>query len=129
MQTSAHPSVDATPPTPARLFGLAWAELADVLGTTALAILMRRARDRAAGSASTLHGFGIEREGLGYRYRLPPAWSGHDPQAEADLAALVRALIPLLADLTGPIAVRRLAGVAPLRTRGIIEEEPLSQWA
>lgn len=129
MQSSTGASCAMSPPTPASLFGMAWTELADALGTTALAVLVRRARDQAVPESSTLHELGIEREGFGYRYRLPPVWSKHDAAAEADLTALVQALIPLLAELTGPVAIKRLATVEPLLARGIIEEEHLTRWA
>jgi hypothetical protein len=129
MPFSTHPRGVPSAPTPALLFGLAWTELADALGTTALAVLIRRARDRAVTDTSTLREFGVERNGFGYRYRLPAAWSNHDAAAEADLTALVQALIPLLAEFTGPVAIKRLAMVEPLWTRGIIQEEHLSRWA
>jgi hypothetical protein len=129
MQSSTHPPVAMPPPTPALLFGLAWTELAAALGTTALAVLMRRALDRAVAETPTLHGFGIEREGLGYRYRLPSTWSEHDAAAEADLTALVRALIPFLAEFTGSVVVQRLTAIEPLWTQGIVHEEHLSGLA
>jgi hypothetical protein len=129
MPPSTHPPGETSSPTPAFLFGLAWTELAAALGTTALAVLVRRARDRAVPDCSTLHEFGIERDGFGYRYRLPAAWSSHDPEAAADLTTLVQALVPLLAELTGPVAIRRLAAVEPLWTMRIIGEEHLARWS
>ena len=117
----------------AALFTLLWEELADVLGTAATAVLVRRAARRAAFRSPELAELAISRENLEYRFTLPRAWTERADAANAAAAAdahalreLVGELRPLLVELTGPVVVRRLAQIPELRERGIIpsDQEP-----
>src|ERR1043165_4027597 len=62
-------------PSSSDLFGLLWAALADVLGTAAAAVLLRRAGQRAVLRAPELVELSVTREAFEYRYTLPAAWS------------------------------------------------------
>jgi hypothetical protein len=97
--------------TTAMLFERLWSTLADVLGTPAAAVLLRRAIKRAVVSAPELGGLAIHREELGYGYTLPVAWEVDGPEPAASLRALVVELCPLLVELTGLVVVRRLARI------------------
>ena len=111
--------------TPAACFDLLWTALADIMGTAATATLLRRAAKYATPHTPALQALRITRQDLTYAYCLPPAWQHPaDPQAWAALHALVRALRPLLIELTGAVVVRRLAQLAPLRAAGLSLEEP-----
>jgi len=128
MDGSSDPPVSGEIATAAMLFDLARVELVDVLGTTPLAVLLRRAQGRAIAVQPGLSGFVVEREGYGYRYHLPSTWSEAGAGAEAEFAALVRALVPLLAELAGTVGVLRLVAVAPLWANGILREEDMVRW-
>jgi hypothetical protein len=118
----------------AALFKLLWEGLADVLGTAATAVLVRRAARRAAARNPELAELAISREKLEYRFTLPRAWTERADAAAAIATAdalalreLVGELRPLLVELTGPVVVRRLAQIPELRARGIVpadEGEP-----
>jgi hypothetical protein len=113
------PSPTASP-SPAVLFTLLWDALVDLLGTAATAALLRRAAQHANRDNPGLADVYVVREGLDYRYSLPGAW--HVPTDAADRAfrQLVAALMPVLAELTGPVAARHLARVRELREGGIV---------
>jgi hypothetical protein len=104
----------------AALFTLLWDALADLLGTAATATLLRRAAGRAAPRDPELTEVAIVRENLEYRYTLPPAWDDWTGGTQRALEHLVEELLPLLVELTGPIAVNHLAQIPALRERGII---------
>src|SRR5437899_10472845 len=55
----------------AALFKLIWDSVADVLGTTAAATLLRRAEQRAVPRSPELGEFAILRTAAGYTYTLP----------------------------------------------------------
>lgn len=102
----------------AELFDLLWGSLADVLGTAAT--LLRRALKAAASKTSWSESVTVARKGLDYEYRLPETWK--QPGNEEALSALrivAAELRVLLVELTGPVVVRRLGRLAPLRERGI----------
>ena len=102
------------------LFDLLWETMADVLGTAATATLVRRALKQAALRHPDLSGLVIERNGFGYEYRVPETWlEGRGGETFHGLQALVQDLQPLLEEMTGPVVVRRLARVEPLRQVGI----------
>jgi hypothetical protein len=103
----------------AALFVLLWNGLADLLGTAATATLLRRAAKRAAAREPALAELTIVRESLEYRYTLPSTWKD-GRGAEGPMRALVRELLPLLVELTGPIVVRHLAQIPELREGGIV---------
>ena len=104
----------------AELFDLLWESLADVVGTAATATLLRRAIKRAASQTPWPEPITVARNGLDYEYRLPETWK--QPGNEEGIGALrvvAAELRVLLVDLTGPVVVRRLARLAPLRKVGI----------
>lgn len=111
-------------PGAASLFELIWESMADVLGTAATATLLRRALKRAAPRHAELSGIVIGRNHFNYEYQVPETWrqnSGGD--AMCALRELARDLQPLLVEMTGPVVVRRLARVGPLRDLGIVAGE------
>jgi hypothetical protein len=105
---------------PAALFALVWNSLADLLGTAATATLLRRAAKRAVTREPALAELVIARESLEYRYTLPSSWKDGVGALEGPLRSLVGELLPLLVELTGPIAVRHLAQIPELRERGLV---------
>jgi hypothetical protein len=107
-------------PSAAALFTVLWEALADLLGNAAAAALLRRAARRATPDSPELGELAILREGMEYRYALPPAWHDKTTGTYRALQNLVGELMPILADLTGPVAVRHLARVREVRERGII---------
>ena len=111
----------------AELFDLLWESLADVLGTAATATLLRREIKQAASRTSWSEPVIVARNGLDYEYRVPDTWKQPGNDDAVDALRLVAAdLRVLLVELTGPVVVRRLARLAPLRELGIDfpKEEP-----
>jgi hypothetical protein len=104
----------------ADLFDLLWESLADVLGTAAAALLLRRAIQQAALRAPRPERVVIARQGLEYGYRVPETWkqAGNDEAVDA-LRVVAAALRVLLVELTGPVVVDRLGRLEPLRKWGI----------
>lgn len=104
----------------AELFDLLWESLADVLGTAATAILVRRAMKQAASLTSWSEPVIVARDGLDYKYRLPETWTkpGNE-EALGGLRVVAAELRVLLVELTGPVVLRRLGRLAPFRERGI----------
>jgi hypothetical protein len=103
--------------TTASLFDLVWAELVNVLGTPAVAVLIRRAAKRATLRRPDLDFKGLEvlHEALAFRYVLPPSWRKDGPGArEAFRHLVVAELRPLLEALTGPVVIGRLARIPDL---------------
>lgn len=118
----------AAPP-PAALFARLWDTSAAVIGLSATAVLVRRATGRAVGLSPGLAGIAVERLGLGYRYRLPPSWSDPGDRAGAEaLRALLEELGPLLAEMTGPVVLRRLAAEPALRAAGLATDDDVARW-
>ena len=113
-----HSDQDAT--SAAQLFDLLWESLADVLGTAATAILVRRAIKQAASKTSRAEPVIVARDGLDYKYDLPETWKqpGNE-EALGALRVLAAELRVLLVDLTGPVVLRRLGRLALFRERGI----------
>ncbi len=104
----------------AELFDLLWESLADVLGTAASATLLRRAIKQAVSRTSWSEPVIVTRSGLDYEYRVPETWTqACSEEALGALRAVAAELRVLLVELTGPVVVRRLARLAPLRERGI----------
>ena len=104
----------------AALFKLIWDSVADVLGTTAAATLLRRAAQRAMPRSPELGEFAILRIDTGYTYTLPRALVGKLEHTPVALRELVVELRPLLAELTGQVVVRRIEQIPGLRERGIL---------
>lgn len=107
------------------LFGLIWASLVDLLGSAATATLIRRSLKRAAMRAPALAHVKVEREQFEYRYVLPAEWNDETSSLDG-LRELARELSPLLAELTGPVALQRLRGIEDLRKSRVFfsEDEP-----
>ncbi len=108
----------------AALFAIVWDALADVLGTAAVAAIVRRAAGRAAAESPELAELGVSRERLEYRYTLPKSWSADG--GPVALRVLARELGRLLVELTGTVVVRRLEQIPELRAHGLVwraEEE------
>ena len=118
---------DRDAPSAAELFDLLWESLADVLGTAATATLLRRAIKRVASRTAWSDPVVVSRNGLEHEYRLPETWKqpGND-EALARFRVVAAELRVLLVELTGPVVVRRLGRLVPLRNRGIdfSNEEP-----
>lgn len=104
----------------AELFDLLWESLADVLGTAAAAILLRRATQQVAFRMADAERVIVARNGLEYEYRVPETWKrpGNDEAVDA-LRVVAAALRVLLVELTGPVVVNRLGRLAPFRKWGI----------
>jgi len=108
----------------AALFSVIWDALADLFGTATTAVLVRRAARRGVARSPELGELEISVRELEYRYTVPPAWTEGDGETPAALQTLVDELLPLLIELTGRIAVRRLERIPELRERGLIPPEP-----
>lgn len=100
-------------PTTADLFALLWAELVDVLGSSATATLLRRAAKHGTKIEPGLDGLVIHRPAFEYEYIVPPNWTA-DGNGRGGLAVLCRTLVPLLQELTGPVVVHRLRSIPEL---------------
>jgi hypothetical protein len=112
---------------PADLFALLWDSLADVLGTAATAVLLRRALKRGGGEGTSLNDVVIERDELEYRYQIPAAWQAADhAEGMAVIRAMASTLRLLLAELTGTVVLRRLDRVGAFRKHGIFFLEEIS---
>lgn len=96
------------------LFGILWDALSELLGTSATAVLLRRAARRAAADGGALDGLAIERIDEGFGYVVPESFSEASGPPVA-LRALAAHLLPLLRESTGEVAVRHLARVPELR--------------
>ena len=108
----------------AALFGLLWETMAEVLGTTATAVLVRRAARRAATHWPVLQQLVIRQDGLTYQFQVPETWQeGANPEALAALQALGQEVCDLLHVMTGAVVIRRLARLMLLRRYGIIPEK------
>jgi hypothetical protein len=104
----------------AALFATVWDTLVEVLGTAAVAAIVRRAVARAAAENPELIDLVIVRKDLQYQYTLPPAWSQKTARGPVALQALVAQIGRLLVELTGTVVVRRLEQIPLLRTRGLV---------
>jgi hypothetical protein len=100
-------------PSAAQLFDLLWNNLADLMGTAAVATLVRRALGPASKKSPDLSALSVLKEELEYKYRLPDSWQS-DCDGESG-RALHELLVTrtLLVQLTGPVAVRRLERITP----------------
>lgn len=96
------------------LFEILWAELVDLIGTAGTAVLMRRALRRALVHSTELQELTIGRVDEEFRYVVPPSFTltmGAPPA----LHHLADELRPLLAELTGEVALRHLERVPELQ--------------
>jgi hypothetical protein len=104
----------------AALFAIVWDSLAELLGTAAVAAIVRRAAKRAAVERPELVDLVILREELEYRYKLPHAWSQKAERAPIALHALVAEIGRLLTELTGTVVIHRLEQIPELRASGLV---------
>ena len=112
---------------PARVFGVLWDAMADVMGSATTATLLRRAARRGARdpARAALGSLVIVRDGFAYRYEIPSTWLASDGPLD-DVCALMRELQPLLVELTGPVVLRRLGEIPELLACGLtpMSEDP-----
>ena len=101
--------------TAAALFGIVWESLADLLGTSVTAALLRRSALRAAVRRPELQHFVVTRVGFEYRHTLPDGWDLATPQSIDALRDLFAELTPLLIESTGPVVITRLTAIPELR--------------
>ena len=89
-------------------------ELADILGTSATAVVMERATRRALARCQELGGLTFSRVDGHFGYVVPPSFvQAVGPSAA--LHSLLSELLPLLVESTGQVAVRHLEKVPELR--------------
>jgi hypothetical protein len=99
---------------------LIWDTIADVLGTTATATLVRRAAQRAAPRSPELDELTMLRTDGGDTYSLPRVLVGKLEHTPVALRELIGELRPLLAEMTGQLVVRRIDQIPSLQARGIV---------
>lgn len=107
--------VPLCPPPLAAAVEQVWATLAETLGTTATAALIRRAARRASTSAHRLEQFLVEGQGYSYRLQMPEKWAGDETAAQSDVRCLLQELCLLLTDLTGDVITAKLATVPAIQ--------------
>jgi hypothetical protein len=105
---------------PDALFGIAWDALADVLGTAAVAAIVRRAVGAAVAETPELADVVVSFGDLEYRYTLPHAWSQRAERGPQALRVLVGHIGRLLVELTGTAVIRRLEQIPELRASGLV---------
>jgi len=110
----------------AALFAILWEALTGLLGTAAVAAIVRRAVSRAAAECPELLDLVISREQLEYRVTLPPGWSqsaerGSQSAERGSIAlrCLVAEIRRLLIELTGTVVIRHLEKIPELRACGL----------
>jgi hypothetical protein len=114
MPGSAQSSGDAGGrPSGISLFRMLWEALVDLLGCAATAALLQRAARRALARSPELGALAISRVDRQYSYLLPRSFD--TPDGQAALRNLLDELRPLLVELTGSVALRRLERVSGLR--------------
>ena len=101
-------------------FALLWDDMVDLLGSSATATLLRRAAKHVASQQPTLRELVIHKPAFDYEYTVPPAWKN---DGRDTLALLVRALVPLLRELTGPIVIQRLRSIPELAQAQLLVDE------
>jgi hypothetical protein len=109
-------------PSTAILFGAVWDALTDLMGSSATATLVRRAAKRASSTKSDIRLLTIHRPAFEYEYVVPERWND-DGHGRDELDELMLNLVPLLAELTGTIAIRRLQSISILVSAGVLQGE------
>lgn len=112
-------------PSTARLFAVLWNALTDLMGSSATATLVRRAAKHAASNRPGLKVLVIHRPIFEYEYVVPEVWKD-DGSGMDDLSELMRALMPLLTELTGGIALQRLRSIPDLVDAGLVDHDTIS---
>jgi hypothetical protein len=103
------------PPTTSDLFTILWDAMADVLGTAATAMLLKRAARRAVVRSPELAELIIQRQGLVYTYTCPTGWNGRSVGPPPALRELIGELRPLLLEMTGALVIKHLEQFLELR--------------
>jgi hypothetical protein len=111
---------NGTEPSAAALFAIVWDALAEMMGTAAVATIVRRAAGRAAAEHPELVELSVVRGDLEYHYTLPHAWSQKAERPPVALRALVVEVGRLLLELTGTVVIRRLEQIPELRAAGLV---------
>jgi hypothetical protein len=101
------------------LFAIAWDALADILGTAAVAAIVRRAAGRAAAEHPELRELTVSRRNLEYACQLPEAWSRQPERGRVGLRVLVAEIGVLLRELTGTVVIGRMEQIPELRSCGL----------
>jgi hypothetical protein len=96
------------------LFRMLWEALVDLLGTSATATIVSRAARRAMLLNPELAELAFARVDREYSYVVPRSFDRAEGRHVA-LCALLGQLRPLLVELTGQVALRRLERVPELR--------------
>lgn len=91
------------------------------MGSSATATLVRRAAKHASTKRPELGVLVIHRPKFVYEYAVPDRWTDNGHGRE-ELDALVQALVPLLTELTGDIALQRLRSIPDIRDAGLLRE-------
>jgi hypothetical protein len=107
----------------AATFDRLWDALAGVLGTAAVAAIVRRAARRSAAESPELAELVIVREELDYIYTLPKGWTAKDERGMVALRVLARGIGRLLMELTGTVVVRLLEEAPTLQGHGLVWRE------
>lgn len=97
------------------LFQALWSTLAELLGTAATAVLVERATRRGLSRSPELADLSVERVDGNFEFLLPTSF-GMAEGPPHGLRVLAAELRPLLAEMTGEVAVRHLAQHPALRT-------------
>jgi hypothetical protein len=111
---------ESVEPSAAALFAIVWDALAEVLGTAAVAAIVRRAAGQAVAQSPELIDLVVIRADLEYSYTLPPLWSQKAERGPIALRVLVAEIGRLLVELTGTVVIRRLEQIPELRARGLV---------
>jgi hypothetical protein len=104
----------------AALFKLIWDAVSDVVGTTAAAMILRRAAKRAMDRSPDLEEIEFIRTDVGYSYALPRALIGKLEQTPVALRDLVSELRPLLVAWGWKVVADRIEQIPELQARGIL---------
>jgi hypothetical protein len=107
-------------PSGAALFAIVWDALAEVLGTAAVAAIVRRAAGRGAAESPELVDLVIVREDLEYRYTLPRAWSQRAEHGLIAFRGLVTEIGRLLLELTGTVVISRMEQIPELLAHRLV---------
>jgi len=91
-----------------------------MLGTAAVAAIVRRAVGHAAAERPELVDLVVRRENFQYRYATPRGWSEKTEGVPPALTALCAEMARLLVEMTGTLVVRRLEGIPALRAHGLV---------
>ncbi len=110
----------SAPATAERLFGIIWTTLTSFLGSATTATLLRRTQKAVQRRGVALDDLVIRREGLDYQYEVPACWrEGGEASGRVTFDNFIDELRPILAQLTGPVLLRRLDASPEFRQSNI----------